>query len=349
MTNGFIPRNMSNNQSQGSKSESSNSVNASRQAGNDRETFVQDLAHALQGVFPRQNQQNGRNLVVSYFRQMGPPKLKGSEGPLATEEWIFELERIFEHLDCTDAERVSCAIFQLIEDAGHWWQTQARMMTRDRRRNLTWEAFKEMVMGKFFPRAYRKQKEMELMNLEQGTMTILDYERKFNRLSRYAPHLVDTEEKKVWRFEYGLRPEIGGILAGQGATTTFSEVVERAQAIATRLNVDNSAPRNNGKRRLEDQGDDENHEPEKRPKVDDDNQATLTRKPLCPQCQKRHNGRCYDGQNVCFYCHEEGHKSFDCPRKLQGGRNIPREANVPRRDNAPRKGNARCFAMNRDE
>lgn len=238
-TNGFVNRNMSNNRGQESDSESTHSVNHLRQAGNDRETFVQDLAHALQEVFPRRNQQDGRNLIVSQFRQMGPPKLKGSEGPLVTEEWIFELERIFEHLDCTDAERVSCAIFQLTEDAGHWWQAQVRLMTRERRQSLTWDEFKEMVMGKFFPRAYRKQKEMELINLEQGTMTILDYERKFNRLSRYAPHLVDTEEKKIWRFEYGLRSEIGGILAGQGATTSFPEMVERAQAVATRLNLEN--------------------------------------------------------------------------------------------------------------
>lgn len=72
----------------------------------------------------------------------------------------------------------------------------------DRRRDLTWDEFKEMVIGKFFPRVYRKQKEMELMNLEQRTMTILDL------------------------FEYGLRPEIGGILARQGATSTFSKMVE---------------------------------------------------------------------------------------------------------------------------
>lgn len=44
-------------------------------------------------------------------------------------------------------------------------------------------------------------------------MALVDYERKFEQLSRYATHLVDTEQKKTGRFELGLRPEIGGIMA----------------------------------------------------------------------------------------------------------------------------------------
>lgn len=35
-------------------------------------------------------------------------------------------------------------------------------------------------------------------------MLLIGYERKFDQLSRYAPHLVDIEVKKVKRFEHGL-------------------------------------------------------------------------------------------------------------------------------------------------
>lgn len=38
-------------------------------------------------------------------------------------------------------------------------------------------------------------------------MLFTDYERKFDQLLRYVPHLVDIEVKKVKRFEHGLRLE----------------------------------------------------------------------------------------------------------------------------------------------
>ncbi|CAA2959117.1 Hypothetical predicted protein, partial [Olea europaea subsp. europaea] len=63
--------------------------------------------------------------------------------------------------------------------------------------------FKELVEEKFFPIAVRDQKEMEFLRLQQGTMTLVEYERKFEELSRFAPHLVDTKEKRARRFERG--------------------------------------------------------------------------------------------------------------------------------------------------
>lgn len=39
-------------------------------------------------------------------------------------------------------------------------------------------------------------------------MSLVEYERKFDELACYAPHLVDTEECKARRFEKGLNPEL---------------------------------------------------------------------------------------------------------------------------------------------
>lgn len=108
---------------------------------------------------------------------MRPPVLKRNEGPLAAEELVCQTERIFTYLRCSDELKVTCAVFQLTEDVGHWWESQTRVMTKEQQQEgLTWNTFKEMVMGKFFPRAFRKEKEMELMNPVQGKITILEYE-----------------------------------------------------------------------------------------------------------------------------------------------------------------------------
>ncbi|KAH6788127.1 hypothetical protein C2S52_007679 [Perilla frutescens var. hirtella] len=204
---------------------------------------------------------------------------------------------------------------------GHWWQSLARVMTAERRRNLTWAKFKNLILEKFFPRAYRKQKELELINLRQGSMTVMEYERKFNQLSRYALHLVDTEEKKASNFEYGLRSEIAGILAAQGTIATYSEVVERAQAVASRLNLENSVSRHPT-----------NHEKRHGMRV-----IGATKKDTalnCPKLQQRN-----------FPRRENAERRGNNER----GGNVGRGENTERGENARGRGNARAYAMNREE
>jgi hypothetical protein len=176
-------------------------------------------------------------MVVEQFRRYKPPTFNGREGPLAAEEWLRALERIFKHIACSDTQKVSCAVFQLAEDADHWWESYQRTRTEAQQLELTWEGFKELILQRYFPQSFRDQKETEFLELKQGSMSVVEYETKFNQLSRYAIHLVDTDIKKARRFERGLRPEIGGIMAGLGLTT-YAEAIERAQAISSRLNLE---------------------------------------------------------------------------------------------------------------
>lgn len=69
------------------------------------------------------------------------------------------------------------------------------------------------------------------------TFSAMEYERWFNQLSRYARHLVSTEERKPRRFERGLRPEVGGIVSGL-RLPTYGEVVEHAQVVSISLNLE---------------------------------------------------------------------------------------------------------------
>ncbi|XP_022880812.1 uncharacterized protein LOC111398090 [Olea europaea var. sylvestris] len=125
----------------------------------------------------------------------------------------------------------------LVDTAGHWWESVSRTRTEAQQCALMWIQFKDKEMGKYFPQALRDQKEREFLQLKQGKMKLEDYERKFEQLSRYAPHLVDTEAKKASWFELGLRPKIGGILASH-QFTTYSRVLKTAQTISNRLEID---------------------------------------------------------------------------------------------------------------
>lgn len=94
-----------------------------------------------------------------------------------------------------------------------------------------------MILDHYYPQSYRDKKEVEFVNLQQRTMTVVAYERRFNQLSRYTSYLVDTEGKKVRRFERGLCLEIAEILAGL-ELSTYSEVNRRAHAITTSLGLE---------------------------------------------------------------------------------------------------------------
>ncbi|XP_057790290.1 uncharacterized protein LOC131007148 [Salvia miltiorrhiza] len=278
--------------------------------------FAQFLL-ALQG-FMQQQQEGGMNAgqprvrnfeIIEQFRRMGPPRFKGTEGPEDTEEWIRELERIFELMGCSEEQKVSCAIYQLAEEASHWWESHARTLTLEQRQALVWKDFKELIMDRYFPQSYITQKETEFLNLKQGNMTLVDYERKFNKLSRYASYLVDTDVKKARR-----------------------EVIDRAQAVSNglQLEIKDQQHRDSfGKRKWEDFGKGKNAptnkkwQPTRGSSTGSASSKSSNEKSQCPKCNKFHIGECWRGKNVCYSCGDPGHMSYNCPKnKKETQKNI---------------------------
>ncbi|KAK3040154.1 hypothetical protein RJ639_028404 [Escallonia herrerae] len=95
---------------------------------------------------------------------------------------------------------------------------------------MTWERFKSIFFEKYFPLNVKDQKEEEFLKLEQGDMTVAQFEAKFTSLSRYAPHLVDTENRKARRFEKGLKRGIKNRLLAS-RLRMYAQVVERAKIL----------------------------------------------------------------------------------------------------------------------
>lgn len=119
-----------------------------------------------QTIPDRQPTGSQTNELVEQFRCMRPHRLKGSEGPMGTKKWIRELEQIFRHLECTEMQEVSCAVFQLAEEASYCWESHTRTTTPEELRALTWEMFKKIVIDHYFPQSYRDQKETGFLHLK---------------------------------------------------------------------------------------------------------------------------------------------------------------------------------------
>ena len=140
--------------------------------------------------------------------------------------WLEEVEKAFESMNCTDSERVRFASYQLQGEAYRWWKTIRRQGSADQ--PLSWEFFRQEFLKRYFPESLRDAKAQEFVELTQGSMTVAQYETRFEELSYFAPGLVTTEIERARRFEQGLRPNIR-----MGVRThrlpTYREVVNLAK------------------------------------------------------------------------------------------------------------------------
>ncbi|KAL8494365.1 hypothetical protein ACS0TY_025252 [Phlomoides rotata] len=248
------------------------------------------------------------NDFVDQFRRLQPPRLNGKEGPLGTEEWIAGLERIFRHMTLTNEQKISCAQFQLMEDAAQWWESYERTLNTEDRHALTWVDFKEAVMARYFPQVLKDRKEHEFITLKQGTSSVTEYERRFNRLSRYAPHLIGDDYRKAKRFEQGLRPEIAGIVVGLNIAS-YHEIFDRALKISISMNFEyKQAPTTVPVNRNWQPNFKRNPIPP--PRGNNYNAPRIV--PFCNSCGKKHFGQCRQGTVTCYRCHQPGHRSNEC-------------------------------------
>jgi len=59
----------------------------------------------------------------------------------------------------------------------------------------------------------------------------MEYAARFNELSRFAMHQVNTEERKMDHFEQGLRGDVKSVITGQ-TFANFQEMYQRAVKVA---------------------------------------------------------------------------------------------------------------------
>ncbi|KAL0546363.1 hypothetical protein IC582_016271 [Cucumis melo] len=229
--------------------------------------------------------------------------------------WLSSLETIFRYMKCPEDQKVQCAIFMLTDRGTAWWETTERMLGGDVSQ-ITWQQFKESFYAKFFFASLRDAKRQEFLNLEQGDMTVEQYDAEFDMLSRFAPEMIATEAARADKFVRGLRLDI------QGSTSGQKRKAEQQPVPVPQRNF-----RSGGEFRRFQQKPFEAEE-------------AARRKPLCTTCGKHHLGRCLFGTRTCFKCRQEGHTADRCPLRLTG--NAQNQG-----AGAPHQG--RVFATNKTE
>ncbi|XP_028067294.1 uncharacterized protein LOC114270096 [Camellia sinensis] len=131
---------------------------------------------------------------------------------MKAEAWVLGIEKLFEVFPCTEARKVQLASFTLEDEARRWW-----MLTRT-----------------YFPQSIRDNKVTEFETLRQRNKTVAEYEAQFAELARFAPHMVDTNYKKVRKFTGGLRSAILDRV-NMLKLPTYVDVLERAVIVEVNI------------------------------------------------------------------------------------------------------------------
>ncbi|KAL0543736.1 hypothetical protein IC582_018840 [Cucumis melo] len=264
--------------------------------------------------------------------------------------WLSSLETIFRYMKCPEDQKVQCAVFMLTDRGTAWWETTERMLGSDVSQ-ITWQQFKESFYAKFFSASLRDAKRQEFLNLEQGDMTVEQYDAEFDMLSRFAPEMIATEAARADKFVRGLRLDIQGLVrAFRPATHADALRLAVDLSLQERANSSKTAGRGStsGQKRKAEQQPVPVPQRNFRPggefrsfqqKPFESGEAARG-KPLCTTCGKHHLGRCLFGTRTCFKCRQEGHTADRCPLRLTG---IAQNQGA----GAPHQG--RVFATNRTE
>ena len=85
------------------------------------------------------------------------------------------------------ATRIKLAAFQLEGESRVWWDWVKASRNLEA---MTWEEFHELFRDKYFPASARHVKAREFLELNQGTMTVLEYVAKFTELACFADDYV---------------------------------------------------------------------------------------------------------------------------------------------------------------
>ncbi|KZV34381.1 hypothetical protein F511_29496 [Dorcoceras hygrometricum] len=166
--------------------------------------------------------------LLKRFQYFKPPTLTGTESAIDCENWLEDIEQLFEALDYTDDLRVKLIVHQLHGLGKSWWIATKKAL-ENQGTVITWAVFQTAFYQRFFLVSYQKDKGAEFANLRQGPLNIEEYVAKFTNLLKFAPHVAISDEAQSDQFINGLNPDVF-TLVNTGRPNTFADALNRAKS-----------------------------------------------------------------------------------------------------------------------
>ncbi|WRX12108.1 Retrotransposon gag domain - like 10 [Theobroma cacao] len=137
-------------------------------------------------------------------RQLGCMSFTGELDATVAKDWINQVSETLSDMRLDDDMKLMVATRLLEKRARTWWNSVKSRSTTPQ----TWSDFLREFDDQYFTYFHQKEKKREFLSLEQGNLTIEEYEARFNELLLYVPNLVKSEQDQASYFEEGLRNEI---------------------------------------------------------------------------------------------------------------------------------------------
>ncbi|KAL4306024.1 hypothetical protein AHAS_Ahas16G0136900 [Arachis hypogaea] len=164
----------------------------------------------------------GVPMTLATFLKVHPLSFRGSTNLMEVDNWFQAMERVLQ------AQHVPNNRY-----AQHWWQAECRLLQLQNA-DIPWDVFQTAFYKKYFSESAREVKEMELMQLKQGPLSVVDYTSRFEELCRFSRACQGAPETyKSWKcikYQRGLKDDIMTAVAPM-KIHIFSELVNKARVV----------------------------------------------------------------------------------------------------------------------
>ncbi|KAF3774868.1 hypothetical protein EJ110_NYTH52115 [Nymphaea thermarum] len=255
------------------------------------------------------------------FMSMQPPVFTGYGSPNTIEEWIEEVERIFELLKMPEGVKVNYGTYLLKGDAKWWWQ-----------QSISWKQFRDSFFSAYFSTHARNKKMQEFLELQQNNLSLEEYVTKYRHLEVYYPHLYTTDEAKANKFVHGLRDGLRSKVMSRrphdlDEAVTMARRMEEDWARIQKDHHKKTDQHSHGgqtqvrhhhfvdRAKPYERHDDRAFRRNRSNRSDTTQRAVTTLTlPRCPTCSRVHPRKpCYWETGACLHCGKIGHFIKNCP------------------------------------
>ncbi|XP_070039642.1 uncharacterized protein [Nicotiana tomentosiformis] len=126
-----------------------------------------------------------------------------STPPEDTQDYLNRCHEVLRNMGIVETNGVDFAEFQMTGSAKRWWRDY--ILTRPvGLPALTWEQFSQLFLEKLLPITLREDFHKQFERLQQGSMTVTQYESHFVDLARHALLLLPIKGERVRRSIEGL-------------------------------------------------------------------------------------------------------------------------------------------------
>ncbi|KAJ8753515.1 hypothetical protein K2173_022756 [Erythroxylum novogranatense] len=291
---------------------------------------VEALIKLSQDMMTLLHQMTTPKAPIDQLRKYGDEEFSGTslEESEGAEFWIEKVKRVLDEISCPAGQMVHCAVSLLQGAAYEWWKFFLRSPQLPV--SLTWEFFVQEFKTKYVTEAYRKDR----------SLSVAEYDREFNRLSKYAPESVLTEEFRCHQFEEGLHDSIKKHLVAFTLLPqfTYHQLVQAAIKVERQETIRkersqrkgfNRGGQSSGKRSREGSSSAPRVARDLRSEEGNKLSASIASSrgsfksrgsgaPECPHCSIHHWGVCWRATGACFRCGSTEHMISNCPLRQSG-------------------------------